>query len=249
MCARPVSARSLLVTPALAPPRPAWLTEPVAYTLAVKVVGLYLVRNEADIIETNLRHHFAAVIDEAIVIDNGSTDGTLEIVAGLRSDLPIQLSSEVGAMLQPERVTRLARLATLQGADWVLPIDADEFWVGAGVPFREVLEEAPTEARALFVELVFFVQRRDVLVATPTCLASMRMRPPLAVGPVEQVSRMVWAEEIGWVEVAYTPKCILRARPDVTVSTGNHLTGIEGGMSTDRATCLHAPFALSPRSR
>ena len=122
-------------------------TEPVTYTLAVKVVGLYLVRNEADIIETNLRHHFAAGIDEAIVIDNGSTDGTLEIVAGLREDLPIQLSSEVGPMLQPERVTRMARLATLEGADWVLPIDADEFWVGAGAPLREVLEEAPADAR------------------------------------------------------------------------------------------------------
>ena len=54
----------------------------------MKVVGLYLVRNEADIIETNLRHHFAAVIDEAIVIDNGSTDGTIEIVADLRRDCP-----------------------------------------------------------------------------------------------------------------------------------------------------------------
>ncbi len=212
----------------------------------MKVVGLYLVRNEADIIETNLRHHFAAVIDEAIVIDNGSTDGTIEIVAHLRTDLPVQLSSEVGPMYQAERVTRMARLATLQGADWVLPIDADEFWVGAGAPFREVLEEAPSDARALFVEVVNFVQRRDVLVAAPACVASMTMRPPFAVGPVDEVSRMVRAEEIGWVEAAYTPKCILRARPDITVATGNHLTGIEGGVHTDRATCLHAPMrALS----
>jgi hypothetical protein len=44
----------------------------------VKVVGLYLVRNEVDIIETNLRYHLAGVIDEAIVIDNGATDGALQ---------------------------------------------------------------------------------------------------------------------------------------------------------------------------
>ena len=55
----------------------------MSYTRCVKVVGLYLLRNEADIIESNLRHHFVSVIDEAIVIDNGSTDGTLELVAGL----------------------------------------------------------------------------------------------------------------------------------------------------------------------
>ena len=96
----------------------------------------------------------------------------------------------------------MARLATLQEADWVLPIDADDF---GSVPALRCARsrEAPADARALFVELVFFVQRRDVLVATPDCVASMRMWPPFAVGPVEEVSRMVRAEEIGWVEAAY----------------------------------------------
>ena len=49
----------------------------------VKVVGLYLVRNEVDLIELNLLHHFETAIDEAIVIDNGSTDGTIEVLASL----------------------------------------------------------------------------------------------------------------------------------------------------------------------
>jgi len=208
----------------------------------VKVVGLYLLRNEADIIETNLRHHFATVIDEAIVVDNGSTDGTLELLADLAEDMPLQLSSEVGPPYQPERVTRMARLATLQGADWVLPIDADEFWVGSAAPLRDVLEETPSDVRALFVEVVNFVQSRDVLVATPGCLASMTMRPQHAIGPVDQVSRLVREQQIGWVEAEYTPKCVHRARPDVSVSSGNHLTGVRGGIPTDRATCLHAPM-------
>ena len=133
----------------------------------MNVVGLYLLRNEADIIETNLRHHFASVIDEAIVIDNGSTDGTIELVSELAEDLPIRLASEVGPMYQSDRVTRMARLAAMQGADWVLPIDADEFWVGAGASFRAVLEDTPAEVGALFVELVTFVQSRDVRAARP----------------------------------------------------------------------------------
>ncbi len=214
----------------------------VPYTRCVKAVGLYLVRNEVDLIETNLRHHFSHVIDEAIVIDNGSSDGTFELLADLAEDLPIQLASEVGHMYQAERVTRMARFATVQGADWVLPIDADEFWVCTGVSFRDVLEEAPGDVRALFVEVVNFVQRRDVLVARPGGLASMTMRPERAIGPAEETSRMVREGEIGWLEAVSTPKCVLRASPDVVVAQGNHVTGIRGGMPTERLTCLHAPI-------
>ncbi len=206
----------------------------------MKVVGLYLVRNEADVIETNLRHHFASVIDEAIVLDNGSTDGTLELVAELAEDLPIQLASEVGAVYQSDRMTRLARLATLEGADWVLPIDADEFWVGMGRPFRDVLAAAPADVRALFVELVNFVQRRDVHVAEPGCVETMTMRPARPIGPVEDTPRLVAECEISWVEVEHTPKSVHRAAPDIFIPTGNHRTGIEGGVVTDELACLHA---------
>ncbi len=206
----------------------------------MKVVGLYLVRNEADVIETNLRHHFTNVIDEAIVLDNGSTDGTLELVAELARDLPIQLSSEVGPIYQSDRMTRLARLATLEGADWVLPIDADEFWVGTVAPFRDVLARTPAGVRALFVELVNFVQRRDVLVAEPGCVETMTMRPARPVGPVEETPRLVTDREISWVEVEHTPKSVHRAAPGIFIPTGNHRTGIEGGVVTDELACLHA---------
>ena len=133
----------------------------------MKVVGLYQVRNEVDIIETNLRHHLTTVLDEAIVVDNGSSDGTFELLAELAGELPLKLASEIGHVYQSGRVTRMARFAAQQGADWVLPIDADEFWVARDVPFRSVLEEAPVDARALFVDVINFVQRRDVLAASP----------------------------------------------------------------------------------
>ena len=41
-------------------------------------------------------------IDEAIVIDNGSTDGTFELMAELAEQLPIQLASEIGHIYQSE---------------------------------------------------------------------------------------------------------------------------------------------------
>ena len=208
----------------------------------MKVVGVYLVRNEVDIIETNLRHHLTTVLDEAIVLDNGSTDGTLELLVDLADELPLQLTSEVGHIYQSGRVTRMARYATQQGADWILPIDADEFWVAGDAPFRSVLEEAPAEARALFVEVVQFVQRRDVVSARPGVVASMTMRPDHAIGTAAAASRLVQTGEVGWLELPYTPKVIHRASPDIFVVQGNHLSGVAGGIPTDAVVCLHAPL-------
>ncbi|HEX4433498.1 MAG TPA: glycosyltransferase family 2 protein, partial [Acidimicrobiales bacterium] len=208
----------------------------------MKVVGVYLVRNEADVIETNLRHHFETVLAEAIVVDNGSSDGTLELLADLADELPLQVASELGHIFQSGRVTRMARFAVQQGADWVLPLDADEFWVAADRPFRSVLEAAPADARALFVEVINFVQQRDVLAVQPGVLRTMTLRPPHPVGTAEDASRLVRTGEVGWLELTYTPKCVLRGTPDIVVAPGNHLTGIDGGYATGALACLHAPI-------
>ena len=112
--------------------------------------------------------------------------------SGLAEDLPILVASEVGPMYQSDRTTRLARYATWLGADWVLPIDADEFWVAAGKGFRDVLAETPLDVRALVVEVVTMVQQRDVLVARPGCLESMTMRPAETIGTPE-AARSSWA--------------------------------------------------------
>ena len=48
--------------------------------------------------------------------------------------------------------------------------------------------------------------------------------------------------EIGWLEALSTPKCVLRASPDVVVAEGNHVTATRDGMPTERLTCLHAPI-------
>ena len=210
----------------------------------VNVVGLYLVRNEVDLIEANLLHHFATAIDEAIVIDNGSTDGTLEEVGRLSRTLPIHLASEPGAYDQAARVTRMARWASRRGADWLLPIDADEFWIGIDAPLRSVLSELPSHVTALRAEVTNFVQERDVRVADATSLLSMTMRPEHQIGPIERCEELVEQEHIAFVEMMYPPKWVSRASDTVVIGPGNHATSMasEGVSLDDRAHCLHAPL-------
>jgi glycosyltransferase involved in cell wall biosynthesis len=83
-----------------------------------------LVRDEADIIEATIRHLFWHV-DEVIVADNRSVDGTREILEGLPVDL--RDDPEVG-FWQPRKTTAMAMEALERGHEWVLPCDTDEIW-------------------------------------------------------------------------------------------------------------------------
>ena len=104
-----------------------------------------LVRDERDIIEQHLAFHLAAGVDLVIATDNGSTDGTDEVLERYEREGRVRLLREpAGEFRQREWVTRMARLAaTEHGADWVVNSDADEFWWPRGGTLPEVLDSIP----------------------------------------------------------------------------------------------------------
>ena len=58
-----------------------------------KIVSVSMVKNEADVIESFVRHA-CTFVDEMYICDHKSTDGTLEILKSLQSEgLPIKISS------------------------------------------------------------------------------------------------------------------------------------------------------------
>ncbi|HEY6892754.1 MAG TPA: glycosyltransferase family 2 protein, partial [Rhodanobacteraceae bacterium] len=109
------------------------------------MVGVSVVKNEADIIEANVRHNLG-FLDRIIVFDHDSCDATRRILDALVAEgLPITLLArradrpEFG-FWQGEFTTALAKLAFEQhGADFVFPIDADEF---IDAPSRAAIEAA-----------------------------------------------------------------------------------------------------------
>lgn len=93
-----------------------------------------LIKNEADIIADNIRFHSKLGVDCFVVMDNGSSDGTIDIVKGLQKDHEIHLISRpVKDYQQSNWKSEMAFISRdLLKADWSIANDADEFWLPEG---------------------------------------------------------------------------------------------------------------------
>ena len=109
----------------------------------MRLCGVAMVRNEADVIEAFVRHNLS-ILDGLAIVDHGSFDGTTEILAELqREGLPLRISRDSDpAFLQSARITEVARQTLGAGADFVFALDADEF---LRVPDRKQAERALQE--------------------------------------------------------------------------------------------------------
>lgn len=100
-------------------------------TRSPKLVMTLLVKNEESMLEENLLFHKSMGVDEFIITDNNSTDGTLDIIRkyqekGWVKELIIETATNYE---QKEWVDRMIwKAKTAFHADWVMNVDADELW-------------------------------------------------------------------------------------------------------------------------
>ena len=131
----------------------------------MRVVMTLKVRDEADIIEANLRFHRALGVDFFIVIDNGSVDGTSEVLeryaaAGLAHVITDE-TSELRAN-EVRWIGEMGRLAATEyGADWVFHNDADEFWWPLAGTIKDAFASVPPQYGAVVAPRAEFVARPD----------------------------------------------------------------------------------------
>jgi hypothetical protein len=204
----------------------------------MRIWGAMIVRNAVDLVGVNLRHHLALGLERVVVVDNGSTDGTWEALQALARRLPIDLERDEGPYRQAEMVNAAVRRAARDGADWVMPLDSDEFFV-APRGLSTVLEE--TAAAVVEVGVVNFVQRRWRRKATARCLLTMDRRPEVPLAPL-RAQALVDAERRGMVEVEWPPSVIVRPSADLWIEKGNHRARDADGPTerTSEITVLHA---------
>lgn len=166
-----------------------------------------LVRDEADILDQQLRFHLEHGVDFVVATDHRSEDGTTDILRQYERSGHLHLIREQAeALEQSDWVTRMARLAASEfGADWVVNSDADEFWWSREGPLREVLAAVPSRFGAIRGLWRHFVLRPD--------------------GDVPFFERMVVRRfpETGFTSPYHAQvKLLHRADPHVEVKQGNH---------------------------
>ena len=102
-----------------------------------------MVRNEADLIRYWLDWMLSQV-DRVYVLENGSDDGTAEVLAeraaSAGGDLVVIDDPERG-YFQAKKMTALAARALADGFAWAVPVDCDELWYAVdGRPVADFLE-------------------------------------------------------------------------------------------------------------
>jgi Glycosyl transferase family 2 len=131
----------------------------------MRLVMTLKVRDEADVIEDNLRYHRALGVDFFVVTDNASVDGTSEILeryaaAGLAHITRV----ETGTLRDDEEswTTQMARRAATEfEADWIFHNDADELWWPLRGTIKDALEGIPADYGAVVAPRSEFVPRPD----------------------------------------------------------------------------------------
>jgi glycosyltransferase involved in cell wall biosynthesis len=160
--------------------------------------GITMVRNEADVIAGTLRH-MADEVDMIIVADNGSTDGTADILADL--DLPMVIVDDPDpAYYQSRKMSSLAASAGRAGAKWIVPFDADELWYHPLGRIRDVLHDLPD--------------------TVTTCGAMMfnHFRTALDEADPDPFRSMVWQH----THINDLPKIAFRWQEGAIIHQGNH---------------------------
>jgi hypothetical protein len=173
----------------------------------MRVVAISCVKNECDIIEAFVRHT-TAFVDKLVVLDNGSTDGSLAILKSLQSEgLPLQVvrDPEPGYW-QWRRMTRLMTEFEVRRfhADWALPLDADEFLVA-------------TEGQPLIPSGVPLDRPLGLLLKT---YVPDSQDDSSELNPVRRIRHRLRNEAKDWVKVM-VPR-VLSSQSGATLTQGNH---------------------------
>jgi glycosyltransferase involved in cell wall biosynthesis len=205
-----------------------------------KSIAVCVARNAEDIIAFSVLHHLLAGVERCIVVDNGSSDGTGEILKAIaRKTGRVSVVYDAGPLFEQAKIVNGVVNAFTEGGEVaVLPFDADELWAGTVV---ELAQQAERTGNVLSCEVVNFVQSRAV--AAPSRSSWLRAYRRALVAPGD-ARELVLGQRGSFVQIRFPRKVVFRARGRVELNTGAHRVSFDGADAApcDAIACLHLPL-------
>jgi len=174
----------------------------------MKIISVTMTRNESDILELFVRYHLR-IVDYMIIIQHLSLDRTPEILEALKAEgLPLEIVRETGTAFDQSVITTqfMKRAVAEHGADWVLPLDVDEFLTAnEGFEVRPLLEKlSPEKVHSIFWKT--YIPRAEDPQDIPLLFERIQYRLAGETKPTRKL---------------FVPKAIATLN-DVFIGTGNH---------------------------
>jgi len=178
-----------------------------------------LVKNEADIIAHNIKFHAKVGVNGFCIMDNGSTDGTLDIIHTLMKSYDIKLISNPENNYQQSKwMTGLAKLAKKEmAADFVISNDADEFWLpDENMQFSDILFRSDSVVTVSRQNMLFTedILHKDYHYSqSQYCISK-----PVNYSVEDQIN----SDNVCMQFVPISPKVIVNPRGLIKIKGGNH---------------------------
>jgi glycosyltransferase involved in cell wall biosynthesis len=171
------------------------------------IVSLTMVRNEADIVESFVRHN-VQFLDAMIVLDNGSCDQTPEILFSLiREGLPVYYLFDPDPCYVQDVISTALLYAAIDhfSPEFVIPLDADEFITATdGTCSKDDLANALAPVAVFLIPWITYVPGTQAILPTADPLPRMDHRR------------------------SFEPKAVYKAIVPAVIATQNEITLKQG---------------------
>jgi hypothetical protein len=219
-----------------------------------RILGYVMAKNEWPILGLSISHALLRGVDEILVVDHCSNDGTRAGLVALQQRFPNRievLRLDLPEYLQEATTALVSSLINVEQYDWVYIFDADEFMLGnQKSDLGEVLEGIPLEVQGVRYKIDQWVAPfnfNDEALGSYTQICQKATPVLFSEPPVEILENEIREGNMNFFDFDFPSKLIIRSNQFFNAGPGAHSlrngeSSREVMLSKSELVCAHLPL-------